>query len=274
MTDLIKGKVSVVLTVHNDAAHLLSSVESILNQTYSQFELIVVDDGSTDNSAALVRAISDARVILLQPGRVGRGRSLNAGIARSTGEFIAIQDSDDLSHPQRLEVQTRALTELGIDFLGAAAILFEDDQVPPWPVPGADSTSPVDVTDELRMANPIPHISLMMRHAVIASLGAYDEDRSLLFDYDMFIRAATEGYRLYRLPVSLAAKRIHSRQHFEAGARARYVIEMLKLQRKAIDGLKGKRWLLATFPLLFCYRMLPREFRMSVQKRRSLYNAS
>lgn len=270
---MIKGRVSVVLTVHNDADHVCASINSILDQNYSDLEMIVVDDGSTDGSPDLVAAIPDDRIVLLVLDRIGRGKALNAGIAASNGEFVAIQDSDDLSHPRRLELQVRTLNEMSIDFLGSSAILFEDDRVPEWPVVEDGAGSPVDVTQELTMANPIPHITLMMRREKLDEVEGYDEKRKVLFDYDLYIRVAARGYRLYRLPISLAAKRIHSRQQFEKGARARYVFEMLKLQRKAISALKRKPWLVAAFPLLFCYRMLPRDFRMTIQRRRSLYKA-
>lgn len=267
------GKISVILTVHNDVRHIRESVKSILEQTYQDVELIVVDDGSTDGTAEAIAGIDDHRLVLVRAGRVGRGKSLNAGIAASSGELIAIQDSDDLSHPKRLEVQARAFEDKKLDLLGASAILFEDDLVPSWPAVDMVPAAPVDVTNELTIANPIPHITLMTRRDLLESVGGYSEERTVLFDYDLYIRAAARGYRLYRLPISLAAKRIHAQQQFERGARSRYVLEMLKLQRKAISALKMKSWLVPVFPLLFCYRILPRGFRMRIQRRRSLYNA-
>lgn len=267
------GKISVILTVHNDVEHIRDSVESILEQTYADVELIVVDDGSTDGTADAIAEIDDNRLVLLRSGRVGRGRALNAGIAASSGEFIAIQDSDDLSHPRRLEVQARVFDDENIDLLGSSAILFEDDLTPSWPPLEENLPAPIDVTNELTIANPIPHISLMTRRELLDRVGGYNERRKVLFDYDLYIRAAAKGYRLYRLPLSLAAKRIHSEQQFEKGGRARYVLEMLKLQRKAISALKMKSWLVPAFPLLFCYRILPRGFRMKIQRRRSIYNA-
>jgi GT2 family glycosyltransferase len=266
-------KISVILTVHNDADHIGKSIESILSQTHSNLELIVVDDGSTDGTADVVTGFSDRRLRLLRPGRVGRGKALNSAVAASNGELLAIEDSDDLSHPRRLEVQALSLRQNRIDFLGASAILFEDDDAPSWPMVHNDLPAPIDVTLDLTIANPIPHISLMMRRQVLQQIGAYNERRKVLFDYDLYIRAAAKGYHLYRLPISLAGKRIHANQQFEKGARARYVFEMLRLQSKAISALKTRRWLIPAFPLLFCYRMLPRGLRMGVQRRRPVYNA-
>jgi|ERR1043166_1277133 len=273
MTKFVKGRVSVVLTVHNDREYVHDSIKSILQQTHRDLELIVVDDGSTDGSAESVTSISDDRIKLLTPGRIGRGKALNAGIAASTGEFIAIQDSDDLSHPQRLEIEARFLKELNLDLLGASAILFEDNRVPVWSSIDRAADSPIDVTGELTMANPLPHITMMMRRSLMEALKGYSETRQSFFDYELLIRAAANGYRLYRIPISLAAKRIHLHQYFEKGARARYALEMLKLQCTAISTLKKKRWMLPMFPLIFCYRMMPRSFRMTIQRRRSLYNA-
>jgi glycosyltransferase involved in cell wall biosynthesis len=270
---LVTGMISVILTVHNDAQHVGSSIESILEQTYRELELIVVDDGSTDGTLEVIAKIQDTRLRLLRPGRVGRGRALNAGIAASSGELIAIQDSDDLSHPRRLELQAQMLDDANIDLLGSTAILLEEGQPLVWSAI-KDLSSPLDVTEELAMSNPIPHISLIVRRRLLDEVGGYDARRKVLFDYDLYIRVVARGYRLYRAPVSLAAKRIHAQQQFEKGARARYVFEVLRLQRKAISILKNKSWIVVTFPFLFCYRMMPRGFRMAIQRRRSQYTVS
>lgn len=98
--------VSVLMPVHNGAAYLRPAVESILAQTFTDFEFIIVDDNSSDETAAIIRSFSDPRIRLLQASeRLRICRALNLGLDYATGRFVARMDADDLSRPRRLERQ-------------------------------------------------------------------------------------------------------------------------------------------------------------------------
>ena len=109
--------VSVVVPCFNASAFIRSTIESVLAQTHTALELLVVDDKSTDDSAAIVEAIGerDPRVVLIQmPRNAGAPAApRNAGVAAARGEWIAFLDADDLWHPRKLELQMRALAEHG-----------------------------------------------------------------------------------------------------------------------------------------------------------------
>lgn len=97
--------VSVVMSVYNGDQHLAETIESILNQTFSDFEFIIVDDGSIDRSALIVESYHDTRIKFLKRPNLGLFSSLNYGIKESKGEYIARMDADDVALPYRLEYQ-------------------------------------------------------------------------------------------------------------------------------------------------------------------------
>ena len=95
--------VSILMPVYNMRRHLRSSLESVLGQTYSNLEIILIDDGSTDDSLGAIADIRDPRIRVLSQANAGRAAAMNTGLACATGDFYVAQDADDISHPQRVE---------------------------------------------------------------------------------------------------------------------------------------------------------------------------
>lgn len=106
MRDLLAASVSVVIPVYNREALILAAIESVLEQTEPPLEIIVVDDGSTDETAAVVRSVQDQRVTLIQQPNRGVSAARNAGLRVGQGHFVAFLDSDDRVHPEWLETLT------------------------------------------------------------------------------------------------------------------------------------------------------------------------
>ena len=103
-------RVTVLMTVYNGAAYVRSAVDSVLAQTYADFELLVIDDASTDGSGDVVRAVGDARIrVVPNAANLGLTTSLNTGLALARGELVARHDADDLSRPERLATQVALL---------------------------------------------------------------------------------------------------------------------------------------------------------------------
>jgi glycosyltransferase involved in cell wall biosynthesis len=103
-------KVSIIISTYNGAQHIGETIESIRNQTYSNWELIIVDDGSEDDTVELITAIKDARMQIYRAGRIGiNGRIKNIGLSKASGDLIAFVDHDDLWAPSKLEKQVIAL---------------------------------------------------------------------------------------------------------------------------------------------------------------------
>ena len=103
--------ISVVIPLYNKQSCIRSTIESVLNQTYSDFELIVVDDGSTDDGASVVAELSDPRIHLVRKANGGVSSARNAGIRQATSEYIAFLDGDDLWEPEFLEEVNKMITD-------------------------------------------------------------------------------------------------------------------------------------------------------------------
>jgi glycosyltransferase involved in cell wall biosynthesis len=110
--------VSVVIPSYNHAAYLKQAVESVLAQTYKNFELIVIDDGSTDASLNYLRTVKDARFILVEQANAGAHNAINKGLEIAKGQYLAILNSDDAFHPERLEICISRIKE-GIDLVAS-----------------------------------------------------------------------------------------------------------------------------------------------------------
>jgi teichuronic acid biosynthesis glycosyltransferase TuaG len=262
--------ISVVVTAYNAEPFVGDAVRSVLGQTHADFECLVIDDGSTDGTLGAVRAIEDPRLRVIAAGRIGRGRALNLGLRESRGRYVAVQDADDLAHPRRLEIELAALDGRS-DYggVGTGALLLPSPSSPPvWPptaaVEGGGGGSPPlrDVSRSVVYLNPLCHTSLLLRREALAAVNGYDEGRTSQYDWDLLIRLVAAGYRLGRLPVPLAARRMHPRQFFERRNRWRYVRAGYGLQRAARRAL-GRSWLLEPVLLALCgYRLLPRGLRL------------
>jgi glycosyltransferase involved in cell wall biosynthesis len=121
--------ISVVLPVYNAEKHLKEAIESILTQTYKIFELIIINDGSTDNSLAIIKKYEklDKRIIIINRKNKGLIVSLNDGLKKAKGKYIARMDADDISLPQRFEEQIYLMENEGLDICGGHYLLINDD---------------------------------------------------------------------------------------------------------------------------------------------------
>ena len=103
---MVTPRVTVLMPVHNAGQFLNEAIDSILNQSFKHFEFLIIDDGSTDNSAAIIESYRDPRIRLLRNDRnMGITPTLNKGISLASCELIARMDADDISHPSRLQKQ-------------------------------------------------------------------------------------------------------------------------------------------------------------------------
>ena len=204
--------VSVICTARNAAATIEATLQSIVAQDFQNWEMIVVDDGSTDDTVGIVNRLAhtDPRIRLIATPGVGRGRALNMAFAEARADLVANIDADDESHPYRLRLQLEALDrhpELAI--VATEWVRVEGAARPVWPEIDAGASCAVeDVTTSLATSNPICHSSAMMRRAAVVGLCGYDEARRAVFDYDLWVRSAAAGLRLGPKQLPFVAKRI------------------------------------------------------------------
>lgn len=203
-------KISIIMPVHNCADYINQAIESILNQTFSDFELQILDDGSTDNTFNIARGYRDSRVSVRSLCRVGIVKALNLGLRASQGEYIARHDGDDFSHPKRFELQIGHLEGDNHSVVGSAMLLvdkegfpFEIMRYPTHPVIG-----------DLMKSCCVAHPTVMFKREVYEKIGGYDEDfnQNCCEDYDFWLRAI-EHFRIYNSPRVLYTKREHSKSN-------------------------------------------------------------
>ena len=262
--------VTVVTTCYNAEPYIEEAARSILNQTFRDLEHIVVDDGSTDGTLRVLDAIEDSRLHIISAGRVGRGTALNLGLERVRGRYVAIQDADDVSHPNRLALQIQVMqSDPRISVLGAEDVYFGPGRSLQWPLGSRAEYGQLrvdDVSSRIIHYNPLPHTSVVFQREVLERVDGYDARRTALYDWDLYIRLAAAGVSLFKLSVPLVGKRIHSGQAFEAGKRTRYVTECLKLQVRALRDLQRSPLYAVLLPAIMVYRLLPRPVRMTVRR--------
>ena len=226
-------RITVLVAVYNGLPHVQGAVESVLGQTYGGFELIIVDDGSTDGTAEYLADITDSRVRVIRVDHVGLTQALVVGMGEARGELIARQDADDISIPERLQIE--------VDYL---------DANPDVAVVGTCYTV-IDQTgralfdrklptgDAIREAmqrrhGPLAHGSVLMRKEVVESVGTYRPEFRYAQDLDLWLRIA-ENHKIENIPLYLyewrlpesggsAVKRFQQRRYAELAvecARAR-----------------------------------------------------
>lgn len=203
--------ISVIIPTFNRAHFIGDAIRSILRQSFTDFELLVIDDGSTDRTADVVGAIDDGRIRLIGHDRNhGIPAARNTGLEHARGRFIAWLDSDDISRPTRLEEQLRYLDRHpGIEMVGACAGKIRSDggrqkgvRVPPL--------TPEAISAWLLFRSPFQQSSIMGRAATLKSF-RYRDAFPVCEDLDVFIRIAG-SHRSVNLPRVLVDRRIHEGQ--------------------------------------------------------------
>ncbi len=203
-------QVSILMPVHNTAPYLREAIDSMLSQTFTDFELIVLNDCSPDNAEEILDEYDDPRIVRYKGEKnVGLSNVLNVGIGLARGKYIARMDSDDISLPNRLQVQVDYLeTHPEIDLVSVGMQLFGDkDEI--W-VREQDF-------EEMKICalfySPVLHASSMWRKDAFEKQGLrFRQEMVPSEDYDMWTRALVKGLRLVNLPVVLYKYRIHGTQ--------------------------------------------------------------
>ena len=184
--------ISVLMSVYNAEDDLHASIESILNQTYSNFEFIIVNDGSTDRTKEKLESYAkqDDRIKLIHQDNTGLTKALNNGIQIAKGQYIARQDADDISYPERLERQLALIRQdQQISLVGGNSL----DQYPS----GYQSTWGFSDSETLQktafLKTPFPHSTAFMRTETLKKLGGYNESYKTSQDMELWMRFAKHG---------------------------------------------------------------------------------
>ena len=186
-------KVTVLMPVYNGSRYLRQAIESILGQTWSDFEFLIINDGSNDNSRDIILSFDDRRIRLVDnPSNIGLTKSLNRGLQLARAEYIARQDADDISYPERLERQVKFLDEYpDVVLLGTRTRAIDESGKPQKENLLRIPIGLLAIRWYLMFQNAFIHSSVMFRRSIICEkLGGYDESFAKAQDYELWSRIA------------------------------------------------------------------------------------
>ncbi len=249
-----RPSISILLPVHNDSSYLVRAVTSMRRQTCRDWELLLLDDGSTDDSAVLVDSLAreDPRIRAMHLPHRGIAASLNTGIDRAKGRFIARMDADDVSHIRRLALQKAFLEERpDVCAVGCLIRIFPRRRVSLGMMAYEgwlnSLVTPEEIVREIFVESPLVHPSILIRRESLEWVEGYRDEGPE--DYDLWLRLHARGLRFAKIPEVLfwwmdRPDRItrnspsYSRQAFRE-CKARHLADLLGAEREIL--LAGNR---------------------------------
>lgn len=181
MTNKNLPETSVLLSTYNNESTIANAVESILKQTYEDFELLIVDDSSSDRTKKILKEFDDSRIkIFNNKNNIGLTKSLNLLIRNARGKFLARQDGDDFSLTKRLSIQREFLSNTNYKICSTRARVISTQKK----IPGYSHFLPQHLL--FKFKNPHIHGSLFMEKSIIDLVGGYDENFYYSQDYKLY----------------------------------------------------------------------------------------
>jgi len=263
-----RPRVSVVIPVYNCAHYIQEALESVFAQTFTDYEVFVVNDGSPDTpELEIVLAPYKERIVYIRQENHGPAAARNAAIRRARGEYVAFLDSDDTWYPQYLSCQISRLEADSLDLIYSDALLFGDSHfdgltfmqvLPP--------RGSVTVEGLLTSKCSIITSGTVVRKQTIVELGGFNERHELVEDFDLWLRMAAGGYRMYYQSDVLVRHRLHAgslahnpirmlekgiavvdeyRRSLASAEPQWFVEEFVKISQAQIDLERAKQWLRA-----------------------------
>lgn len=200
--------VSVIIPAYNRKNYLKYAVNSVLNQTYTDFELIIVDDGSTDGTGDMVRSYNDLRIKYIYQNNQGNHSARNTGIKNAKGKYIALLDSDDMWHAEKLEKQVNILekhSDIGLVYCGTLLVDENNNLFGKKPLIRHSGY----VLDKLLMNNFLYNGSNpLIRQECIKKAGLFDEHLKRMLDWDFYLRIALY-FKFHAIKEYLVLYRVH-----------------------------------------------------------------
>ncbi|SEM66126.1 Glycosyl transferase family 2 [Mesobacillus persicus] len=207
----LEPKLTVIMATYNADKYLEEALNSLLNQTYTNFIVKIIDDNSSDNTVSLIKElnIKDGRIQLVQTNdkNIGLTKNLNILIELSDTEYIARMDADDISHPERFEKQISFMeNNKNVSAVGTWAYNIDENggEIGKRYVP----TDVVSIENMIGKANPMLHPTVMMRTEKIKSVNGYNEKYRLAQDYDLWYRCLAVNLELANIPEFLFSYRM------------------------------------------------------------------
>ena len=263
-------RVSILIPAYNAQRYLTAAVESMLRQSFTDFECIVVDDGSTDRTPAQLAGLAsrDGRVRPLRVAHGGIVEALNAGLRAARGELIARMDADDISLPQRLAQQVRFMdAHPNVVAMGSKVLLVDPHDSPLWEIDV--KTVHADIESELLRGNgwALFHPTALIRKDAVLRVGGYRPEYQWSEDIDLFLRLAELG-ELANCDVPL----LRYRQHFSSVNHTKAELQARRVERLLADAHQRRRKHLSPDWRFVPTQPLPRYEQLRAWGRRAMLN--
>jgi len=181
----MRNFITVLMTTYNCGEYISQAIKSVLNQTYKDFELLIIDDGSTDNTQEIVKGFKDERIRYIKRDHYGRAASLNYGLKKASNDVIALMDADDISHIQRLENQLINYSNQLNEIIFTAAAYFKNSKIL--------FTGDINLTEQkfyynLALHGPYNNATAIFNRTHILKHGGYNELLTQSEDHDLWLR--------------------------------------------------------------------------------------
>jgi len=202
-------KISIIIPTYNQAESLQETIESVLNQTYKNIEIIIVDDGSTDNTLEIISSFDNDKIICIQQENKGAGNARNRGIKKANGKYIAFLDSDDLWLKNKLRKQIDFMKqnpEIGLLGTGCYQMIDINKIIHKKIFPFENKI----LQKDLIKYNPFIQSSVMIRKDIFNSVDLYDEKFKESEDYDLWLRIA-QKHKVANLQEALVVKKYNEK---------------------------------------------------------------
>jgi teichuronic acid biosynthesis glycosyltransferase TuaG len=215
VTNIKDNLVSVIMPAYNAGKFIAESIACVQNQTFSNWELVIVDDGSTDNTAEVVKSfLTDTRIRYIYQENAKAGKARNNAIRSSTGTFLAFLDADDIWPADKLEKQMALFANPKIDLIFTNGYSFSSTINEP-----VDNMNTIvgDINMENSLPlflerNQIPNLSVVVKKSAVEAVGLLSEAPEIIEDYHLWLKLMLAGYQFYGMKEKLFYYRIHAAQ--------------------------------------------------------------
>ncbi|UXN58945.1 glycosyltransferase [Phyllobacterium zundukense] len=212
-------KISVIMPSYNHQEFIAEAITSVLNQTISSIQLIIVDDGSSDGSASVIRSFTDERIVFKQlPSNLGACEALNIGLSLSEADLVAVCNSDDRWHKDKLQRQLRVMQErpdigavfTNVQWIDANGAFIPADSLTPYHAvfQQANRSRQEWLKTIIERGNCLCHPSVLLKKEIFSKVGAYDNRYRQLPDMDLWVRLL-QLYEIFVLQDALIEFRLH-----------------------------------------------------------------
>lgn len=186
-------QVTVLMPAYNTEAYIAEAIESVLQQTFTNFEFLIINDGSTDNTEQIIRSYNDPRIVLVNQKNGGVSNALNTGLSQARGKYIARFDADDICYPDRLQEQFDFMEKNTDYILIGSDVNYMDKNGEFLFFYSNIAHTPEDIVEKIRVYCPFIHSSVFYRTEVVKQLGGYDVRAHTFEDYYLWIKLIKAG---------------------------------------------------------------------------------